>query len=152
MQLDGWGGETYRLRPRGMMGKHGAAGAGKRGVGRAAGEEADEAPAARSPEGFAKRISSLEQGSVHIRFSLSQKHCLAAVGRWDEGMQGETCTLGPCCSGVGRTGGGLGLALSQREGEGEVEARCLAGRCDLPGMGGRGWQRRRGILNDTQAS
>lgn len=47
----------------------------------AAGEEADVAAAARSPEGFAQRISSLKQGSVHIRFSLSQKHCLAAVWR-----------------------------------------------------------------------
>lgn len=89
--MDRWGGETYRLRPCGTMGKHGAAGAGKWGeAGRAAREEADEAAAARSPEGFAQRISSLKQDSVHIRFSLSQKHCLAAVWRWDEGMQDRT--------------------------------------------------------------
>lgn len=55
---------------------------------------------------------------------------------------------GPYCSGVGRTGGGLGLAIRHRE----VEARCLGGSYDLPGMWGRGWQRRRGILNDSQAS
>lgn len=64
--------------------------------------------------------------SFHMGFSLSQKPHLAAGGG---GLKAYRTRLANVVTWA-RAGGGVRLALSNRDGEGEAEARCLHGRRD----------------------
>lgn len=64
--------------------------------------------------------------SFRMGFSLSQKPHLAAGGG---GLKAYRTRLANVVTWAG-AGGGVRLALSNRDGKGEAEARCLHGRCD----------------------